>query len=116
MNAMPASCGTSEEPQIEFPPVWSSALDHAGLLAWAKDVKSLCQVEEVRVKGGAELHSGKATQGFSEAVSELSCQHLAALQVRYVYEGRTYFDTALCEQGAFRLVRLLLSDSPAKKE
>jgi hypothetical protein len=108
---MQASCGTSEEPEIEFPPVWSSTLDHAGLLAWAKDVKGLCKLEEVRVKGGAELHSSDAGHGFSEAVSELICHHVAALQVRYVYDGRTYFDTALSEQGSFRLVRLMLSDS-----
>jgi len=115
MNAMQASCGTSSEPDIEFPPVWSSALDHAGLLAWAKDVKSLCKVEELRVKGGAGMHSSEAARSFSEAVNELICQHLTALQVRYVYEGRTYFDTALSEQGSFRLVRSMLSDFSSDK-
>src|SRR5262245_9336634 len=98
MNAMPVTREPSEEHEIEFPPVWSSTLDHAGLLAWAKDVKSLCQLEEVRVKGGAELHSSDAAHGFSEAVSELICHHLAAVQVRYVYEGQMYFDTCLSEQ------------------
>jgi hypothetical protein len=112
MNAMPANRETTEALDIELPPMWSSTMDHAELLAWAKDVKSLCQLEEVRVKGGAELHSHDAAHGFSEAVSELICHHLAALQVRYVYDGHTYFDTALSEPGCFRLVRLMVSDVP----
>lgn len=114
MNAMPASDGPSEGSDIEFPPVWSSVMDHAQVLAWAKDIKSLCQIEEVRVKGGAELRS-ESSHAFSEAVSELMSHHVAALQIRYLYEGRMYFDTCLSEQGAFRLVRLLLPhDAPAE--
>ncbi len=112
MNAMPAKSEALEEPDIEFPPVWSSTMDHAAVLAWAKDVRSLCRLEEVRVKGGAELHS-QTSQGFSEAVSELICHHLAALQVRYVYDGKTYFDTCLTEAGSFRLVRVMVADSNA---
>ncbi len=110
MNAMPANDDASEANDIELPPVWSSVMDHAQVLAWAKDIKSLCQVEEVRVKGGAELHS-QSSHAFSEAVSELMSHHVAALQIRYLYEGRMYFDTCLSEQGTFRLVRLLLPNA-----
>lgn len=107
MNAMPATKRPTEHPEIEFPPVYGATLSHQELLGWAKDIKSLCRVDEVRVKGGSELHS-EPGHAFSEAISELICHHLVAVQVRYVYGGQTYFDTCLSERGCFRLVRLLL--------
>lgn len=107
MNASRAHEAPSEEGDLEFPPMWSSSMTPTEVLAWASDIAQLCRVEEVRVKGGTERRS-EASRAFSDAVHELTSRRVTALQVRYLYRERMYFDTCLSDQGGYRLVRLLL--------
>ena len=98
------SSSVAENPPL--PQLQESLLDAQTLEQLASDLRSLAQVEEVLLKGGAmAMTTGKAVS-LSQALEALQQGRVLGVQVRYRYGGSGWWDTLLRTPHGIRLVRI----------
>ncbi|MFO0675319.1 MAG: hypothetical protein U0169_02215 [Polyangiaceae bacterium] len=88
----------------ELPPIQQAVLDAETLGALLFDVESLCTLQYVARKSGADSYaetSGSSLAGVREALADG-----VAVQLRYVYKGESWFDTLLPGIDGVLLVRV----------
>lgn len=99
---------------VELAPLQIADLDPARLRDLATDVAALGEELEVRVKRREGYVDPEARRGLDDAVAELLSGGAMAVQLRYRFDGRIYWDTLLAMPHGFRLVRTDVTTSMGK--
>lgn len=106
---MTGGTGSQGQGPGEFPPMANALLDQAGVNALFEDIRTCTQVEEVRVRGSArEMTNAETNLELFAARDLLISGRVRGVQVRYAYDGGTWFDTLIVDPGGagWRLVRV----------
>jgi len=91
------------EPDEPLPELRDATLDEQGLEELLRELGTLTEVREVRVKGNATTHGVSVEPSLAGAHAALA--HGAAVQIRYAYRGAIWCDTLMPAAGRVRVVR-----------
>jgi hypothetical protein len=94
------------EPPLALPPVHVAVLDRDGLLALISDVEAVGTLLGLTIKRGARAHGDDRAPPLHEAVQALLDGSASGLQLRYLHEGRQWWDTIMRMGDGFRVVRI----------
>jgi ferredoxin-type protein NapG len=104
--AVGAASAAETPAAIDLPELHAGELDEIGLRALFRDLHSLADVEEIRVKRGAERRAGEAAPSLRDALGLLLGGQVRGVQIRYRYRGEAWCDTVLAAPGGHRVVRM----------
>lgn len=93
------------EPRVSLAPLQVADLDRARLRDLATDVAALTTDLDVLVKTSEGYVDPDVRPTLDDAISALVAGTVRALQLRYRFDGRLYWDTILTTPNGFRLVR-----------
>jgi hypothetical protein len=91
---------------MELPYVHDAALTKSELLTVVADIEAATEVLAVNVKQLRHAHSDQRPVTLRAALDQLLAGSITGVQIRYRYAGREFWDTLLCTQNAFRIVRI----------
>lgn len=89
-----------------LPELSQGYLDAAALERLFAELASAASVREVRIKGGATRMAERGLVPLSEALERLRAGELRGVQVLYSFEGSSWCDTILAQEGAWRVCRM----------
>jgi len=89
-----------------MPDVREATLDAPALEALLVDIETLTQLLDVQVKAALTTHGEAQPLTARGAAERLLSGEVRAVQIRYRYQGREYWDTLLRTQRGVRLVRV----------
>lgn len=89
-----------------LPELSQGTLDAALLERLFTELASAAKVREVRVKGGATRMAERGAVPLSEALERLRAGEIRGVQVLYTFEGSSWCDTILAQEGAWRVCRM----------
>jgi hypothetical protein len=95
---------SSENPPL--PRLQEALLDVGTLEQLARDLQSFAQVDEVLLKGGAVAMTSGRPVSLPEALEALRQGRALGVQVRYRYDGTSWWDTLMRTPQGIRLVRI----------
>ncbi len=97
----------SEDQAIELPDVQDQVIDLATLRRLFSDIELASELVGVSLKGGArERTSGESGTTLGEALEALASGSARGAQVRYLHQGREWWDTVMRAGEGYRLVRI----------
>lgn len=82
-------------------------LDAAGLARMADDLEAHADVLHMRARRRVNARDQPPLPSVRHALRAVADGDVAALQLRYVYDGQTWLDTLLARDGGARVVRTL---------
>jgi hypothetical protein len=89
-----------------LPQLQNAVLDAETLEQLARDLTSFAQVDEVLLKGGSTAMTSGRSVSLAEALEALRQGRVLGVQVRYRYDGTSWWDTLLRTPQGIRLVRI----------
>lgn len=90
----------------DFPPLHEAVLGADELHALFRDIETLAEDLEVRVQGQAGRRVGEQRPQLTRALADLEQGSIAGVQIRYRYQGGTWWDTVQRLGEGYRLVRI----------
>jgi hypothetical protein len=95
---------TPENPPL--PKLQDAILDTETLERLMQDIQSFAVVEEVLLKGGAVAMASEQSVPLAEALEVFRQGRVLGVQIRYRFQGTSWWDTLLRTSGGIRLVRI----------
>ncbi|WP_164002865.1 hypothetical protein [Pyxidicoccus caerfyrddinensis] len=89
-----------------LPSLQQADLDAATLARLVSDIQRLAVVDEVLLKGADASMASTQRRTLAEAVDALQQGLVMGVQVRYRYQGQSWWDTLLRAPQGIRLVRI----------
>jgi MauM/NapG family ferredoxin protein len=108
-----ATAAAESRESIDLPELHEGALDDAGLRSLFRDLQTLADIDEIRVKRGAERRAGEGAPSLRDALGLLLGGQVRGVQIRYRYRGESWCDTVLAAPGGHRVVRMAEPTRPA---
>jgi hypothetical protein len=89
-----------------LPSLQDAVLDSESLQALFRDLSSLVEIDEILLKGGAQSRAVEQRLSLEEARAALEQGRVMGLQIRYRYQGSSWWDTLLRTPQGIRIVRI----------
>jgi hypothetical protein len=89
-----------------LPELYDTLLDREALLQLTTDIETCGELLGVSLRRGARQHGDHAPVALRDAVMQVLDGSAAGLQLRYLHQGRQWWDTVLRTPDGFRLVRI----------
>ena len=90
----------------ELPDLHMGTLTAEGVRELAADLRACAERLQVVPKRGAQRYVVPANLSLAEAVEALLAGELTGLQLRYLHEGREWWDTLMARGPSYHLVRV----------
>lgn len=97
----------SDAPEnLPLPQLQDTLLDPETLERLLQDIQRLGVVQEVLLKGGAAAMVSEKSVPLPEALAALREGRVLGVQIRYGYDGATWWDTLMNTPRGIRLIRI----------
>lgn len=94
----------------ELPDIYDDIIDEQLFQQYLKDIKQCTQVINVIAKRFSTAFTEEQSLTLQKAVQLLQQQSVRGIQIRYQYKGKEWWDTIMCQQQGYRIVRICPSD------
>ncbi|MCY1075670.1 hypothetical protein [Archangium lansingense] len=91
---------------ITLPQLQDAILDAETLEQLFRDIQRCAVVDEVLLKGGAAVMASEKSVPLADAEQALREKQVAGVQIRYWYEGASWWDTLMHTPRGVRLIRI----------
>lgn len=97
---------------IKLPPLREAYLDEQDLESYCEDIEALAVVFDLQLKRLPEhyVEVDQRELSLEVAMSALKAKAVLGVQLRYLWEGRTWWDTLMWTQRGLRLIRICPED------
>lgn len=106
MSSDPTDPPRAEAQGFELPPLNEAILDRPTLEQLFLDIGAHTQLLDVAIKGGAREHAREVSPDLHTARQLLIDGAVRALQLRYRYDGKEWWDTLIVTPEGVKLVRI----------
>jgi ferredoxin-type protein NapG len=111
--ALDAAVPARTTAEIELPELHQGEFDDDGLRALFRDLASLAEIEEIRLKQAADLRAAPASPNLDDALALLLAREVRGAQLRYRFGGESWCDTVLSAPSGHRVVRMVEPARPS---